>query len=594
MRPEYCDISEEEDVQKRRIVVMEPGATVVCTAEEEKIFGTLLDVVKRYELPVTLRVAGGWVRDKLLGKHSSDIDIALDTMMGEEFAAKVNEYLQEKGEETHGVGVIQSNPDQSKHLETATMRVHGQWLDLVNLRSEEYTEASRIPEMKFGSATDDAYRRDLTINSLFYNINLRCVEDFTGMGLKDLQDGVVRTPLPPRTTFLDDPLRILRSVRFASRFGFSLDDAIVHAATDAEVQEKLLSKVSRERVGKEVQGMLRGPSPGDALSLLCRFNLFDTVFATSFPETLTSRLPPRWRGGCLHSMRSLDAVLSSLANSRGDASFFTKELTCEEREWLVLAAFLAPLEGGEFQALGHPAGKKTKFIPVVHTVVKEALKWRVKDAEAVSLVLELAADMRWSLIGRDGAELPKFTRLRAGKLLRRGKEYWRLALIMGAVLEMPGVVMLGEGDELEPWAVELAKGPPSAEPLAESKGSPLHAFSATSLGEGERTKDGVLSDEADAAKVRVSAKKLSARVRDVEDAIAAMNLDGVWNMRPILDGGKVMKLTGAKGPVMKVLTERLIDWQLENPEGGEAEATAFLASVSEKIVGEYVQPPRGA
>ena len=97
------------------------------------------------------------------------------------------------------------------------------------------------------------------------------------------------------------------------------------------------------------------------------------------------------------------------------------------------------------------------------------------------------------------------------------------------------------------------------------------------LGEGERTKDGVLSDEADAAKVRFSAKKLSARVRDVEDAIAAMNLDGVWNMRPILDGGKVMKLTGAKGPVMKVLTERLIDWQLENPEGGEAEATAFLA-----------------
>lgn len=116
MRPEFCDISEEEDVQKRRIVVMEPGATVVCTAEEEKIFGTLLDVVKRYELPVTLRVAGGWVRDKLLGKHSSDIDIALDTMMGEEFAAKVNEYLQEKGEETHGVGVIQSNPEDRKSV----------------------------------------------------------------------------------------------------------------------------------------------------------------------------------------------------------------------------------------------------------------------------------------------------------------------------------------------------------------------------------------------------------------------------------------------------------------------------------------------
>ena len=73
--------------------------------------------------------------------------------------------------------------------------------------------------MAFGSATDDAYRRDLTINSLFYNINLRCVEDFTGMGMEDLTKGAVRTPLPPRTTFLDDPLRILRAVRFAARFG---------------------------------------------------------------------------------------------------------------------------------------------------------------------------------------------------------------------------------------------------------------------------------------------------------------------------------------------------------------------------------------
>ena len=125
--------------------------------------------------------------------------------------------------------------------------------------------------MTFGSATDDAFRRDLTINALFYNINLKQVEDFTGMGLKDLQDGVVRTPLPPKTTFLDDPLRILRAVRFASRFGFVLDDEIVSAAGDADVQCALRTKVSRERVGKEVSGMLRGPSPGDAMTLLCRF-----------------------------------------------------------------------------------------------------------------------------------------------------------------------------------------------------------------------------------------------------------------------------------------------------------------------------------
>ena len=121
-------------------------------------------------------------------------------MMGEEFANRVNEYLKEKGEETHGVGVIQSNPDQSKHLETATMRVHGAWLDLVNLR-RELLGGEPHPEAEFGSATDDAFRRDLTINSLFYNINLKCVEDFTGKGLEDLRAGVVRTPLSPAPRF---------------------------------------------------------------------------------------------------------------------------------------------------------------------------------------------------------------------------------------------------------------------------------------------------------------------------------------------------------------------------------------------------------
>ena len=378
---------------------MEPGAVVQCTPEEQRIFDTLLDVVKRYDLPVTLRVAGGWVRDKLLRKFSSDIDLAPTTMMGEEFANRVNEYLKEKGEETHGVGVIQSNPDQSKHLETATMRVHGAWLDLVNLRSELLGGAAS--RAKFGSATDDAFRRDLTINSLFYNINLKCVEDFTGKGLEDLRAGVVERLSPPHHV-LDDPLRILRSVRFASRFGFTLDDAIVHAATDAEVQEKLAAKVSRERVGKEVQGMLRGPSPGDALTLLCRFTLFDVVFAAALPESMTAKLPTATAWGCLHAMRSLDAVLSAHANARNEASFFTKTLTCEEREWIALASFLSPLHEGRVantseRAANAPTrlgGKKSKAVPVVQAVVKEGLKMRGKDAEMIHATLETAEEMR--------------------------------------------------------------------------------------------------------------------------------------------------------------------------------------------------------
>ncbi len=121
-------------------------------------------------------MAGGWVRDKLLGMESDDIDIALDDMSGEQFAKLTN----------NKYGVIKPNPDKSKHLETATMCIEGGSIDLANLRSEKYTDKSRVPTIQIGTPQMDAYRRDLTINSLFYNINDNKVEDFTGKGISDL------------------------------------------------------------------------------------------------------------------------------------------------------------------------------------------------------------------------------------------------------------------------------------------------------------------------------------------------------------------------------------------------------------------------
>lgn len=83
------------------------------------------------------------------------------------------------------------------------MKIRGLWVDLVNLRSEEYAHNSRIPTMTFGTPEQDALRRDFTINSLFYNINEGLVEDLTGRGIADMKQGIIRTPLPPRETFLD-------------------------------------------------------------------------------------------------------------------------------------------------------------------------------------------------------------------------------------------------------------------------------------------------------------------------------------------------------------------------------------------------------
>lgn len=90
---------------------------------------------------------------------------------------------------------------------------------------------------------EDALRRDLTINSLFYNVNTGEIEDFSGRGLADMRDGIIRTPLPPLTTLLDDPLRVLRAVRFASRLDFRMAPDLTEAASDARVHRSLAQKV---------------------------------------------------------------------------------------------------------------------------------------------------------------------------------------------------------------------------------------------------------------------------------------------------------------------------------------------------------------
>ena len=133
----------------------------------------------------------------MLGKENDDIDIALDDMYGEEFAKLIDQHISQEGGQARGFGVIKANNEKSKHLETATIKVDGLDIDLVNLRSEKYTEDSRVPTMEMGTPLDDAMRRDLTFNSLFYNINEQKVEDFTGKGIEDLEEGICRTPLEP-------------------------------------------------------------------------------------------------------------------------------------------------------------------------------------------------------------------------------------------------------------------------------------------------------------------------------------------------------------------------------------------------------------
>lgn len=215
-----------------------------------------------------LRFTGGWVRDKLLGIDSHDIDVGINKMTGFQFGLRMKEYLESSGNaEKYGIGKegalgglhkIEANPEKSKHLETVTTKVFGLDIDLVNLRKETYSENSRNPQMEFGTPEEDALRRDATVNALFYNLTTNSIEDFTGRGFEDMRRKIIRTPLKPYQTFKDDPLRVLRLIRFASRLGYTIDPDTKAAMSNEDIKEALKLKISRERVGVELEKMLKG------------------------------------------------------------------------------------------------------------------------------------------------------------------------------------------------------------------------------------------------------------------------------------------------------------------------------------------------
>jgi tRNA nucleotidyltransferase (CCA-adding enzyme) len=261
---------------------------------EKKLFTTLSDVAK--ENGTVVRVAGGYIRDKLLCVDSCDIDIAVSNMTGEEFAKHVKRHMENKKHKTGNISVVKTNPDQSKHLATAMLNVYGYNIDFVNLRSETYSD-SRIPQTEFGTPLQDAQRRDLTINAMFYNItdpNNMFVEDLVG-GKNDLVSSIARTPIDSRQTFLDDPLRILRIIRFCARFSLTPSEDIVKAANLKEVQEAFIAKISSERIWAEMvgvakedgswkRGFLTGNDPLRAMKLVNAFGFRDLLFRPRKPD----------------------------------------------------------------------------------------------------------------------------------------------------------------------------------------------------------------------------------------------------------------------------------------------------------------------
>ena len=219
----------------------------------------------------TFRVAGGWVRDKILSIPNDDIDITIDNISGQEYIKSLSQL---NSDTSKIYKVIKNTNEKSANLQTATINLFGKDIDIVNLRKETYNQNSRVPIITKGTPEEDALRRDITINCLFYNINKKCVEDFTDQGLKDLEQGIINMPKDAKISFSEDPLRVLRIIRFATRFGFKLTDNILD---NLEIKDEFKNIISRQRIEKELSKMMENKNYFASIYILYKYKYLEYI-----------------------------------------------------------------------------------------------------------------------------------------------------------------------------------------------------------------------------------------------------------------------------------------------------------------------------
>ncbi|MBP9212479.1 MAG: HD domain-containing protein [Bacteroidetes bacterium] len=211
-------------------------------------------------------VVGGYVRDLLLGKEVNDIDIVV-VGSGIEFAEAVAVAMKKRKIVTY------------EKFGTAMMPTEGGKIEFVGSRKEQYNRDSRNPVVEVGTLEEDLSRRDFTVNAMATSLNAgswgELADPFSGTD--DLQKKIIRTPLDPAATFDDDPLRIMRAVRFAAQLGFTIEPSVMDAI--APIRDRL-SIISQERITEEFMKIMASPAPSVGLRLM-----FDTgIMRIVFPE----------------------------------------------------------------------------------------------------------------------------------------------------------------------------------------------------------------------------------------------------------------------------------------------------------------------
>ncbi len=227
------------------------------------VFLLISEIISKMDVPAF--VVGGFVRDLILGKTSKDIDIVV-LGSGIELAKKVALKI--------------GKPDKIniyKNFGTAMLRYKGFDIEFVGARKESYRKDSRKPIVENGTIEDDQNRRDFTINTLAINLHKdnygKLVDPFNG--LKDIENKIIKTPLNPKITFSDDPLRMMRAIRFASQLKFTIDKNCFAAIKQ---NSERINIVSKERIIDELNKIILSEKPSYGFNLLSDSGLMQHIF----------------------------------------------------------------------------------------------------------------------------------------------------------------------------------------------------------------------------------------------------------------------------------------------------------------------------
>lgn len=237
---------------------------------DQKIFRLIADTAD--ELSMDCYVVGGYVRDLFLERPSNDIDVVV---IGSGIA--VAERLQGKlGKKAH-LSVFRNFGTAQIKIRSERSDTSGEMeIEFVGARKESYSHNSRKPHVEDGSLEDDQNRRDFTINAMAISLNKatfgQLIDPFDG--LLDLEDGIIRTPLDPDITFSDDPLRMMRCVRFAAQLNFFIDDETFEAL---ERNRNRIKIVSGERIVDEINKIMMTKKPSKGIYELYRCGLLAII-----------------------------------------------------------------------------------------------------------------------------------------------------------------------------------------------------------------------------------------------------------------------------------------------------------------------------